>query len=153
MIIIVSLSEWYVNIINLKALNVTILVSSCIICVMAKGSKTHEKVSVQVREAFQSLLKEHVQTKGERLKLAKTLGVSESAIKAMLYLGKGGLETWIEALNVYYPIQDKLLKELPELLKAKYSSSESDRLWKEIKLTEKEKIKLAKIATFIAGQM
>ena len=120
---------------------------------MAKGSKTHEKVSVQVREAFQSLLKEHVQTKGERLKLAKTLGVSESAIKAMLYLGKGGLETWIEALNVYYPIQNKLLKELPELLKAKYSSSESDRLWKEIKLTEKEKIKLAKIATFIAGQM
>lgn len=153
MIIIVLLLGRCVNIINLRPLNVTILVTPCIICVMAKGSKTHEKVSVQVREAFQSLLKEHVQTKEERLKLAKTLGVSESAIKSMLYLGKGGLETWVEALNVYYPIQDKLLKELPELLKAKYSSNESDRLWKEIKLTEKDKVKLAKIAAFIAGQM
>jgi hypothetical protein len=112
---------------------------------MAKSSKT-KNTGLLIRNLFQELLKEHVKTKEDRLNLAKILGVSESAVKGMIYTGNGGLDNWVNAFAHYYKINEGTIKNLKMALKKDHPLNESDKIWFDIKAPESRKLKFAMIA-------
>lgn len=112
---------------------------------MARSSKS-KNIGELTRSLFQDLLREHVKTSADRRKLASVLGVSESTIKGMLYNGSGGLDTWVNALAHFYPINESNLRNFNVTLKKDFAVSEADKIWFSIKGNEARKQKLAKIA-------
>ncbi len=115
---------------------------------MAKTLKNKD-IGILVRKLFQEMLKEHLKTGKDRTGLARALGISESAVNGMIYRGSGGLDVWVNALAAYYPINEKVIKNLKTALKKEYRLNESDKIWHNIPASEKEKLKLAKIAATI----
>lgn len=112
---------------------------------MSKIAKK-KNVGMLIRNLFQEMLKEHVKTKEDRIKLAKILGVSESAVSGMLYSGTGGLDNWATAFAHFYKIDETTIRNLKIALKKDYKLNESDKVWFEIEAPESRKLKLALIA-------
>lgn len=99
-----------------------------------------------VRELLQKLLREKLKTAKSKQELASYLGLSTSAVEAMIYHGQGGLDAWIGALMHCYQIEEDTLPTVLALFLSSFSKSltqdASDQAWCALQseLTAQEKL-------------
>ena len=86
-------------------------------------------VASALRQTFQELLKRAVKDHEDREELAQVIDRSPSQIKAMLYQGKGGLDSWVKAFAYIYDLDKDSLDKFKRELKKGYPLSRADEIW------------------------
>lgn len=98
-----------------------------------KSGRNLNSIPEQVRVFLCSLAKAKISTKKDKEKASKAIDVTGSAVEAMIYHGKGGLDAWSKLIAYLYDLSPNqvinLLTELRDSLRKKSKLKEADVQW------------------------
>ncbi len=110
------------------------------------GATPARQKAREFKKLCQSLIRDRLQTKHDKARLAQALNISLSAAEALAYRGVGSLETYLGALFFLYDFNPKTLKDyfLNQKLSTQltWSAREADQAWLELdqEMDEDEKL-------------